>query len=219
MPKGKRQKRQLLKGNRQRPVAAPARRHPNAPRAGAAACTWCARWPDVPVTSPRWRGGLLQAAALAREHVGCRRAGARLRVGGRAGARAVLRWPRWPGRGKMVKTGNFTERAPRPNLLSQFSSKKKRSASDLRVRRVAFCRPRQALPTSRTSCPVTPRTRFCPRCACCRPVLRLFPPRALVSHAQGSSGVVDNMPFAWRGHTKSLTTRARPSPDLAVWLE
>ena len=22
------------------------------------------------------------------------------------------------------------------------------------------------------------------------------------------------MPFAWRGHTKSLTTRARPSPDL-----
>ena len=23
----------------------------------------------------------------------------------------------------------------------------------------------------------------------------------------------------WRGHTKSLTTRARPSPDLAVWLE
>ena len=52
-----------------------------------------------------------------------------------------------------------------------------------------------------------------------RPVLRLFPPCALVSHAQGSSGVVGNMPFAWRGHTKSLTTRARPSPDLAVWLE
>ena len=52
-----------------------------------------------------------------------------------------------------------------------------------------------------------------------RPVLRLFPPCALVSHAQGSSGVVDNMPFAWRGHTKSLATRARPSPDLAVWLE
>ena len=85
----------------------PARRHPNAPRAGAAACTWCARWPDVPVTSPRWRGGLLQATALAREHVGCRRAGARLRAGGRAGARAVWRWPRWPGRGKMVKAGNF----------------------------------------------------------------------------------------------------------------
>ena len=52
-----------------------------------------------------------------------------------------------------------------------------------------------------------------------RPVLRLFPPCALISHAQGSSGVVDNMPFAWRGHTKCLTTRARPSPDLAVWLE
>ena len=52
-----------------------------------------------------------------------------------------------------------------------------------------------------------------------RPVLRLFPPCALVSHAQGSSGVVDNMLFAWRGHTKSLATRARPSPDLAVWLE
>ena len=28
-----------------------------------------------------------------------------------------------------------------------------------------------------------------------------------------------NMLFAWRGHTKSLTTRAGPSPDLAVWLE
>ena len=27
------------------------------------------------------------------------------------------------------------------------------------------------------------------------------------------------LPFAWRGHTQSLTTRARPSPDLAVWLE
>ena len=39
------------------------------------------------------------------------------------------------------------------------------------------------------------------------------------TRAQGSSGVVDNMPFAWRGHTKSLTTRDRPSPDLAVWLE
>ena len=51
------------------------------------------------------------------------------------------------------------------------------------------------------------------------PVLRLFPPCALVLDAQGSSGVVDNMPSAWRGHTKSLTTWARPSPDLAVWLE
>ena len=51
------------------------------------------------------------------------------------------------------------------------------------------------------------------------PVLRLFHPCALIPHAQGSSGVVDNRPFAWRGHTKSLTTRVRPSPDLAVWLE
>ena len=49
-------------------------------------------------------------------------------------------------------------------------------------------------------------------------VLRLFPPCALVSRAQGSSGVVDNMLFAWRGHTKRLTTRAGPRPDLAVWL-
>ena len=56
-------------------------------------------------------------------------------------------------------------------------------------------------------------------CALPGPVLRLFPPCALVSHARGSSGAVDNMPFAWRGHTKSLATRARPSPDLAVWLE
>ena len=55
--------------------------------------------------------------------------------------------------------------------------------------------------------------------SCNWPVLRVFPPCALISHAQGSSGVVDNMPFAWRGHTKSLATRARPSPDLAVWLE
>ena len=29
----------------------------------------------------------------------------------------------------------------------------------------------------------------------------------------------DNMPFAWRGHTKSLATRARLSPALVVWLE
>ena len=28
-----------------------------------------------------------------------------------------------------------------------------------------------------------------------------------------------NMLFAWRGHTKSLTTRARPCPDLVVYLE
>ena len=53
-----------------------------------------------------------------------------------------------------------------------------------------------------------------------RPVLRLFP--FLCTHftrARGLSGVVATMPLAWRGHTKSLTARARPSPDLAVWLE
>ena len=54
---------------------------------------------------------------------------------------------------------------------------------------------------------------------CRRPVLRLFPPCAPSSHAQGSSGVVATVPLVWRGHTKRLTTRARPSPDLAVWLE
>ena len=48
---------------------------------------------------------------------------------------------------------------------------------------------------------------------------RLFPPHAPSPHAQGSSGDVATVPFAWRGHTKSLTTRARPGPDLAVWLE
>ena len=45
-----------------------------------------------------------------------------------------------------------------------------------------------------------------------RRVLRVFPPWALIAHAQGSSGVVDNMPFAWRGHTKSLTTRGQAEP-------
>ena len=38
-------------------------------------------------------------------------------------------------------------------------------------------------------------------------VLRLFPPHAPSSHAQGSSGVVATMPFVWRGRTKSPTTR------------
>ena len=47
----------------------------------------------------------------------------------------------------------------------------------------------------------------------------LFPLFAFDSSAQGSSGVVAAMPFVWRGHAKSPTTRARPSPDLAVWLE
>ena len=45
------------------------------------------------------------------------------------------------------------------------------------------------------------------------PVLRVFPPCALISHAQGSSGAVATVPIAWRGHTKRLTTtRARPGP-------
>ena len=47
----------------------------------------------------------------------------------------------------------------------------------------------------------------------------LIPSCALISHAQGSSGVVDKMLFAWRGHTKRLATRARPGPDPAMWLE
>ena len=49
--------------------------------------------------------------------------------------------------------------------------------------------------------------------------LRVFPPCAPSSHAQGSSGVVATVLLVWRGHTKSLATRARPSPGLAVWLE
>ena len=47
------------------------------------------------------------------------------------------------------------------------------------------------------------------------PVLRLFPLRVFISHAQGSSGVVATMPFVWRGRTKSPTTRAGPSLELA----
>ena len=50
-------------------------------------------------------------------------------------------------------------------------------------------------------------------------VLRLFPPCACISHAQGSSGVVVNMAFVWRGRTKSATTRAGRALDLAVRLE
>ena len=33
--------------------------------------------------------------------------------------------------------------------------------------------------------------------------LRLFPPCALISHAQGTSGGVATMPFAWRGPYKA----------------
>ena len=51
------------------------------------------------------------------------------------------------------------------------------------------------------------------------PVLRLFPPHAPSSHAQGSSGVVATVPLVWRGHTKRTTARSGPGPDLAMWLE
>ena len=51
------------------------------------------------------------------------------------------------------------------------------------------------------------------------PSFAYSPPCALISHAQRSSGVVDGIPLAWRGHTKSTTARSGPSPDLAVWLE
>ena len=87
---------------------------------------------------------------------------------------------------------------------------------------------RWAMPSRSMTSPSVPRGRrqiSAPMCSKMsgphppRPVLRLFPACALIAHAQGSSGVVDNMPFAWRGHTKSLTTRSRPSPNLAVWLE
>ena len=40
----------------------------------------------------------------------------------------------------------------------------------------------------------------------------LFPPCAPISHAQGSSGVVDNMPFAWRGHTKEPRHSGQAEP-------
>ena len=47
----------------------------------------------------------------------------------------------------------------------------------------------------------------------------LIPLCAFVSHAQGSSGVVATMPLVWRGRTKSPTTRAGPSLELALRLE
>ena len=50
-------------------------------------------------------------------------------------------------------------------------------------------------------------------------VLRLFPPCALVSRAQGSSGAVATVQFVWRGHAKTPTTRAGPWPDFALRLE
>ena len=50
-------------------------------------------------------------------------------------------------------------------------------------------------------------------------LLRLFPPCALSPHAQGSGGATATVPFAWRGHTKSTTTRAGRALDLALRLE
>ena len=50
------------------------------------------------------------------------------------------------------------------------------------------------------------------------PVLRLFPPCTLISHTQGSSGVVDTMPFVWRSHAKSPPTRAGCALDIALRL-
>ena len=67
--------------------------------------------------------------------------------------------------------------------------------------------------------PVCQVPAYCQKDARSLYVPRVFPLYALVPRVQGSSGVVDNMLFAWRGHTKRLTARARPSPDHAVWLE
>ena len=38
-------------------------------------------------------------------------------------------------------------------------------------------------------------------------------------HAQGSSGADATMPFIWRSHAKSPTTRAGRARDIALWLE
>ena len=50
-------------------------------------------------------------------------------------------------------------------------------------------------------------------------VLRVFPLCALVPRVQRSSGAVATVQFVWRGHAKTLTTRAGPWPDFALWLE
>ena len=51
------------------------------------------------------------------------------------------------------------------------------------------------------------------------PSLRVFPLFAFTSSAQGSSGAVATMPFVWRSHAKSPTTRAGRALDIASWLE
>ena len=49
--------------------------------------------------------------------------------------------------------------------------------------------------------------------------LRVFPLFAFISRAQGSSGAVATMPFVWRSHAKSPTTRAGRALDIALRLE
>ena len=45
-----------------------------------------------------------------------------------------------------------------------------------------------------------------------------IPPDARTPRAQGSSGATATVPFLWRGHTKSRTTRAGRAPELALRL-
>ena len=49
--------------------------------------------------------------------------------------------------------------------------------------------------------------------------LRVFPLFALISRAQESSGAVATMPFVWRSHANSPTTRAGRALDIALRLE
>ena len=49
--------------------------------------------------------------------------------------------------------------------------------------------------------------------------LRVFPLFAFISRGKGSSGAVATMPFVWRSHAKSPTTRAGRALDIALWLE
>ena len=46
----------------------------------------------------------------------------------------------------------------------------------------------------------------------------LIPPDARFPRAQGSSGATTTVPFVWRGHTKSRTTRAGRALELALRL-
>ena len=51
------------------------------------------------------------------------------------------------------------------------------------------------------------------------PSFRVFPLGARIPRARGSSGATATVPFVWRGHTKTPTTRAGRALDIAVWLE